>query len=388
MTQLTTLGLYRTRLDERLGQMQTSYRSVYGEDIAIDADDIDGQWLGILAESISNLDQLLADIYASFDPTAANGKSLSTLVQLNGIRRIAGARSLVSGGVTVIGQQGVVIPVGSLIRSNIDNSLWQTLDAVTIPASGTVTIQNVQAMDMGPLHAPVGSLTKIGSPIYGWQSVTNTVAAVVGRYEESDEELRQRRKGSTSTSAQSIVDAIYGGLANLPDVRLVRVLENYTDEVDANGLPPHSIQAVVEGGDPAQIALMIYLKRSAGVTMVGLQAVTVIDSQGIAHVINFDRPTYVPAYIVVNVVRLPGYPPDGAQQMVDALVAYGNMLKIGEALLNSRLYDAVNTVPNHYVTSILTANHEDPTTEANIPVGVDELVRIDPANIVIAETVP
>ena len=48
--------------------------------------------------------------------------------------------------------------------------------------------------------------------------------------------------------SQTIIESLTGGLASVPGVSLVRVYQNDTNETDANGLPPHSIEAVVQGG--------------------------------------------------------------------------------------------------------------------------------------------
>lgn len=384
MTQVTAQGFERTRLDERVEQLFTAYRLIYGEDISLDPDDLDAELLSIFAEGISNVDQLAQDVYNSFNPNSAIGAALSRLVQLNSIRRIAGAYSTVD--VEVGGSNGTVIPAGQLLRSTYDNSQWTTTGDVTIGASG-VALVSVRALVFGATVAPANTLTKIDTPIYGWQSVTNPTAATPGREEESDEELRQRRKSSTSTDAQGITDGIFGALLNLPNVRLAKVYENEQDVVDGNGQAPHSLNAVVEGGDIGAIALTLWLKRSAGVTMLGAVEQDVVDSQGFTHTLKFDRPTKVEAYIVVNVTKLPGYPPDGAVQIKNALAAYGlDELDIGETLFNSRLYNPANSVPNHFITSIYTGTAPGPVTEANIVPTYKQLVNIDPANITVNET--
>jgi len=383
MTQVTAQGFDRTRLDERVQQLFDAYRLIFGQDISLDPDDLDGEFLSLIGEAISDVDQLAEDVYNSFSPNDAVGAALSRLVQLNSIRRIAGAYSTAD--LTVGGVVGTVIEAGQLIRSTYDNSLWTTTGDVTIPSAGTALV-SCRALTFGATFAPANTLTKIETPLYGWQSVTNAAAAVPGRAEETDEELRQRRKQSTATASQGIVDGIYGALLNLPNVRLAKVYENETDDPDANGQAPHSLNAVVSGGDIGAIALTLYIKRSAGVTMLGAVAQDIVDSQGHIQTMRFDRPTDLPAYIVVNVTKLPGYPVDGATQIKNNLAAYGLTLDIGQALLNSRLYDPVNKVPNQFITSILLGTAPAPITEGNINPGYKQLISIDPAHIVVNET--
>ena len=63
--------------------------------------------------------------------------------------------------------------------------------------------------------APAATLTKIDTPIFGWQTASNPLDAVPGRDEETDEKLRLRRRASTSTPGQAIIEPVYGALSNI-----------------------------------------------------------------------------------------------------------------------------------------------------------------------------
>lgn len=383
MTQVTSLGFLRTRLDERLDQLKEAYRNIYGQDISIEPDDMDGQFLGILSERLSDLDQLAEDIYNSFNPQLATGVSQSRLVQLNGIRRIAGTYSTADA--TLNGTPGVTVPAGSLVKSAVDNTSWATTADATFDGNGLATV-TLKCVTLAAIAASAATLTKIDTPIYGWFSVTNANAATVGRAEETDEELRIRRRGSTNTPALCIVDAVYGGLTNLSGVRLARVYENATDVVDGSGQAAHSIYCVVEGGVAADIAALIWKKKTAGTTALGAVSTVVNDSQGLPHTVKFSRPVYSDIYITVNVTKRTGYPTDGAARIKAALVAYGLTLGIGEPSLDSRLYTPVNTIPNHFITTIYQGLTPAPASAGNITPTFDGLIRIDASRIVVNET--
>jgi uncharacterized phage protein gp47/JayE len=383
MTQVTSLGFLRTRLDERLDQLKEAYRNIYGQDISIEPDDMDGQFLGILSERLSDLDQLAEDIYNSFNPQLVTGVSQSRLVQLNGIRRIAGTYSTADA--TLNGTPGVTVPAGSLVKSSVDNTSWATTADAIFDGNGLATV-TLKCVTLAAIAASATTLTKIDTPIYGWFSVTNANAATVGRAEETDEELRIRRKGSTNTPALCIVDAVYGGLTNLSGVRLARVYENATDVVDGNGQAAHSIYCVVEGGVAADIAALIWKKKTAGTTTIGTTSTVVNDSQGLPHTVKFSGRVYSDFYITVNVTKRRGYPTDGAARIKAALVAYGLTLGIGEPSLDSRLYTPVNTIPNHFITTIYQGLAPAPASAGNITPTFDGLIRIDASRIVVNET--
>lgn len=381
MTQLTSQGFTRTRLDERLTALQEAMRLIFGPALNLDPDTMDGQALGIYAESISNLDQLAEDVYHSFNPQSATGVALSRLVQLNGIRRIEGTYSTVT--LRCVGSQGTVIPAGSLVKSTATNATFETTEEAVIPASGEIDIAARSAVK-GAVLAPAGTLTKIDTPIFGWQTVTNLLDAAPGRNEETDEQLRLRRRASTSTAGQSIVDAMYGALTNIPEVRQAKVYENDQDVIDANGLPPHSIYCIVEGGADADILDTIWLKKTAGTTTHGTTTGQVADSMGNPHTLKFSRPTDVNVWVTVNLHTRPGWPTDGGQRIANALTAWAVVNQsIGEEVIHSRLFDPVNSVPGHSIDSLHIGIAANPAGSANIAVPFNGLVRFDSARIVV-----
>lgn len=380
MTSVTAQGFVRTRLDERFQALVSSMQEIFQLDINIEPDSIDGQTLGIFAEAISNLDMLAEVIYQSFNPQTSMGVALSRLVQFNGIRRLSGTFSQVL--VTVTGQVGAIIPAGSLVQStgNINFSIQAEVE---IPLSGTASVMAL-ATETGPKSAAAGTVTRIATPIFGWQSVTNDQDAIPGRLEETDEQLRIRRRASTSTPGQAVLDSIYGALANLPGVVQAMVLENFTGSVDANGLPDHSIYAVVNGGDDQQIVDTLWLKRTAGATMFGNLSGIATDSQGNPHPVHYARPGPVPVYVVINLTTRPGWPTDGADRMKQALVDWAFVeQKIGEEVIQSRLFCPLNEVPGHSISSLYIGIAPGPTTSDNIATPFDGLATFDTSRITV-----
>ncbi len=76
--------------------------------------------------------------------------------------------------------------------------------------------------------------------------------------------LKSRAKTSTNNA-----DSIQATLWGLPDVRHVVCLENFTDTVDAAGVPAHGINVIVEGGRDEAIAEVIYHHKTLGTNMRG-----------------------------------------------------------------------------------------------------------------------
>jgi uncharacterized phage protein gp47/JayE len=382
MSAVTESGFVRTRLDERLAQLVAAMQAIFGNDIDIDPDSLDGQQIGIYAEAIANLDQLAEEIYNGFSPQGATSLALSRLVQLNGIRRIPGLYSTVT--LTATGTEATIIPAGSLVRNPTTNVQFLTLADATIPPAGTVQIA-ARATEVGALASLAGTITKIDTPIYGWQTVTNAADAIPGRLEETDEQLRIRRAQSTATPGISIVDSIYGGILELADVRHVVVYENDQDVADpVTGQAPHSINAIVDGGQAADIAQIIYLKKTIGTTSLGAEVVVINDTQGNPHEIRFARPEDVDIYVEIDLHTRPGWPVDGAQRIKDAIVAWAlENQSIGDELVYSNLYSPINSVPGSSIDSLFIGTAPSPAGTANIAVDFDQITRFDTARIVV-----
>ncbi|MBL1494619.1 hypothetical protein ELD59_29920, partial [Klebsiella pneumoniae] len=119
---------------------------------------------------------------------------------------------------------------------------------VTIGIDGTV-IATATCSVAGAVAAPAGSVNKINTPTRGWVSVTNPQAATVGVAAETNAELRVRQSQSVALPSLTPFEAVDGAIANISGVTRHKLYENDTDTTDANGLPPHSIAAIVEGGD-------------------------------------------------------------------------------------------------------------------------------------------
>lgn len=382
MTQLTDTGLVVSRLDERLAQLTAAVRGIFGADLVLDADTVDGQTLGIYAEAVNNLDMLLEEIYTSLDPSGATGLRLSRLVRLNGLTRLAGTYSTAA--LTLAGQVGRLVPAGTLVHSTATLAVFQTDADATISPTGFVAVA-CTAQLLGAQAAPAGTLTAIDTPVFGLQSVTNAVDAAVGRDEETDGQLRVRRDASTAYPSQSVADGINAALANLPGVTLSRVYDNDQPVADPDtGQAKNSVYVVVQGGADADIAAALLLKKPAGIPTVGAVLTSATDAAGRAHPIRYSRPTAVPIYVTVNVSQRAGFPADGAPQITAAVVAHG--ATIGGEVIQSDFYADIAGVPNKSVTSIFIGTAPTPVSSANIAIAYDRLATFASARVVVNVT--
>jgi len=384
---ITTEGFNRKRLDTLLEELQAEMKAIFRENFNTDSETPEGQINGVVSESNANLWELAELAYNQFNPSAIGGVLLSNLVQLNGITRLEAKKTTVI--LSCGGVNGTIIPIGSIASTNDSLIKFYTLAEGTIDGTGFVSIE-AEAEDEGDIIALNGTVTVINTPITGWDTVTNPSDAILGRFEETDIELRARRIKSVSIPAQAMIDSIFAELSNVDGVSQVSVIENDENVTDANGQPAHSFQAVVTGGSDSDIGESIWKKKPAGIQSFGNQSVNILDSQGFSHAIGFSRPTTIPIFVIVTISRDADYPGDGDEAIKQAIVDYANGdlvanegFFLGDDVIQSRLFTPVNSIPNHDIVSITIGTSPNPLSSANISISATEVSFFDFTNITV-----
>jgi len=330
-------GFHMASYPEVLADLQGMWRGIYGPDLYLEPDSQDGQMVAVVATLAYDLMSLAQSVYNSYSPQTAQGAGLSRSVKINGLRRKAATYSVVD--VVLVGQVGTVITSG--IAEDVAGQKWLLPATVTIPVGGEISV-TATAQTPGLVRTAPGEITKIGTPTRGWQSVNNPEAAVPGAAVESDAELRRRQAISTALPSLTVFEGTMAAVAAVSGVTRLRGYENDTDEVDANGIPAHSISIVVEGGDTATIAAAIAAKKSVGCGTYGDTSIEVRDKYGIPLTIAFWRSDQVSVYMALTIRARPGYVSSTGQAIIENLAAYLNDLGIGEDVLLSKLYSPIN----------------------------------------------
>lgn len=331
---ITSAGITAPTYPEILAELQLRFQAIYGSDIYITPDSQDGQFLALMAQAIYDTNQETIAAYNSFNPAYAVGTGLSNLVKINGISRLVSSASTAVG--NVVGVAGTVITAGSVKDAN--GYVWDLPATVTIPVGGSIAV-TVTAQTQGTIQAAAGTINIINSPTYGWQTFVSTADAVPGNPVESDAQLRLRQAVSTGIPALTPMGAMFGALANLPGVTRLALYENYSDITDVNGLPPHSICPVIEGGVVASIINMVGSRKTPGAGTFGTTSGYYIDPvTGIAYLINYNVLSDITIKVAVTGTATPGYASTTAALIKSAVAAYISGLAIGEDVQYSRIW--------------------------------------------------
>lgn len=374
--QITAAGCVRPTFADCLAYVQGSYRAIYGADVYLGADSQDGQLMALIANGIHDANGETLASYNSYSPSTAQGAGLSSNVKINGIRRKSATFSTCD--FLNVGQAGITV-TGGVITDPAGNQ-W-SLPNFTIPDAGQITVTGT-CVTLGAIALAPNALDtangkgSIATIQRGWQSVTNPAAAAPGAPVESDSALRQRQAVSTAIPSQSLLEGLYGTLLAVTGVVRCRMYENDTDYPDVNGLPGHSICAVIDGGDAQVIADLIRRKKGNAGTY-GTTVMTSTDAAGIVRNIAFSRSVSVPISYALQIRKLGSYTAKTDLDVRTAISDWTNGLGIGNsvyrdaAYLPAKLNGAIEGM-GYEVVSLAIARNGNVPLQMDVPLAYDE----------------
>lgn len=381
--EVTENGISAPSYEQILTYLQGEARRIFGEDINLDADTQDGQLIAIFAAAINDVNAQAIATYNSFSPLTAKGIALDNTVAVNGVKRQQATASQVD--LRIVGQAGTTI-INGVATDNFENR-WLLPAQVVIPVSGEITV-TATAEEAGAIEATPGSITKIGTPTLGWQSVTNPSSATVGVAVETDNQLRERQTKSTALPSVSLWEGIISSLLNIEGVTRVSGVKNDSNLPDENGIPGHTIAMIVDGGQVEEIGKTIFLKKCEGTGTFGSVETTYIDTYGFPNRVWFSRPVVVPVYVTLTISPAPDYVSSVADELKERIVNYVNSLPIGTSVNIGRVLAAAisscPTVDTRFdVISITMGTSSGSQSAASIPIKWNEAALSAIENIVV-----
>lgn len=299
---VTAEGISAPDYQTILSTLISYFQQIYGSDAYLEPDSKDGQMVALMALAIHDANNMAITVYNCFSPATGYGAALTSNVKINGISRKGATNSTVD--LLLTGTAGTTIINGSVKDGN--NVIWRLPASVVVGVDGTV-MATARCSVSGAVAALAGTITEINTPTRGWVSVINPAAATVGSPAETDAELRIRQSQSVALPSITPFEALDGAVSNVAGVTRHKLYENDTGSEDGNGLPPHSVAVIVDGGDVTDIAQAIRGNKGQGTATHGTTSVTVPDKYGNPHVIKFSRSSDVPVYARIKLKVFTGY---------------------------------------------------------------------------------
>ncbi|MDO6395285.1 baseplate J/gp47 family protein [Leptospira santarosai] len=300
MMAVTPQGFIRKTRDEIISDLENKYRTQLGSDIDLSIVSEDGVRMRILADELEEIHKLAEEVFYSIFAHTATGVSLDRVLNPLGSERQPAKRAIV--GLRFSGVNGSFVNIGTICQTG-SGIQFITIESGTV--SGGCVLLNAQALNIeygisGNVSA--NSITTINTALTGIDSVTNPEPARGGRVIETDSEYLNRFIDSGINGGSSAAN-VQGALNNIESILSAKVYENVTDFVDVEGRPPHSMEAVIEGGTPAEIGDCFLNNWPGGIESLGSNSTTLIDNKGVPRTYYFNRPTDVTIFVKIDILR-------------------------------------------------------------------------------------
>ena len=422
--------------------IETRFRAAYGDTLDLSPQSDFGQCVGVGTILMSEVWQILQDVYDSGDVNNATGLRAETLARITGTFRDVATFTQVSayccgtpttslstdtkmsladshevfqsdetsvvliaaatahatltaytaGDIrtlsskilycTVGGTSDSVAPTPGAVGTSVtdDSVTWLVIGEGT----GYVLVDFI-ATSPGAIPAYAGQATRIETATSGWLSVYNmSDHTYLGTDVSTDAELFVKREQELAGSGSGTVAAVRAALLLVDGVTGAYIIENDTETTDGYGTPPKSIHAIVSGGDTADIAETIFLAKGGGTGTYGSSSDTYTDDKGEAHIVYFSRPSVIDVYIIVNITVDSDFPSDGDDQIKTLLADWGDAnLDSGDSVIASVVDRQIWSISGIVDVSCLIGTSSPPVARTTITTTVVQRADIDTSRIVV-----
>jgi hypothetical protein len=241
----------------------TEFQPVEGELLDVSPDSYTGREILIFSEEYVSAQNLLLTFVELLDAGQAQGVWVDFHLSLQATSRKPATFSTIPALVygtpdTNVGDRRV--------RFTPNGTLWRTPAGLVIGANGTAET-TLTAVDPGPINAIasgttlwviVDRVTSGGS----WSAVESTGDVRLGTLVESDDAARRRVIRTAPGIGRGTKPAILATLWAVPGVVDADLNNNRFLVVDANGVPPKSNEAIVDGGSDEDVAAAVLISYS------------------------------------------------------------------------------------------------------------------------------
>lgn len=374
------------------------YKDEFGQDLIVTPNTPQGLLIAAETQARDGIAVNNALLANQINPNLAGGVFLDAILALTGSQRTVATYSTVVG--TVTGVVGTIIPAGSQAQETVGLQIFQTTTMVTIPVGGSIDV-TFQALNPGPIGVSPGTLTQIVSLVIGWETVTNTNAAVLGTNTQSDESAKAFRKATLGVQGMGLAVSILSGIYAVPNVRSATFRENTANIVtviDGVSMQPHSIYLCVDGGADLDIATTLVARKNAGAAYTNGAGIPVSVTytepfSGQVMTILFDRPTPVPILVRVTIKANTSLS-DPQTSVKDAIVNYAQGMipgepgfTVGTSVSPFELSGAINYYNRAIFVLLVEVSYGPPDplsyVTTTLPINIFEIATINASNITV-----
>jgi uncharacterized phage protein gp47/JayE len=398
---MTTIkdGIYLNETQEQvLDAMVADAKEYFGEDLKDDELAAIRLFYAPIAIQFANAQEDIGLVLQSSQIKNAEGKQLDLLTGLIGVKRESATHA--TGSVTFSRSETAgkdyTIPSGTAVQTDSnDATKYETQESVIL-AGGTTSVQvPIESVATGVnKNTGANTVTIVPSPPAGIESVNNPAEITGGTNEETDESLRGRAKEGLSEGSRSSAPALIYGAKALDGVTSVSIFINDTssDNTGSGGLPDHSFELVILGGNQQEIGQMILETKAAGDTSWGGSNGTekIVNAElpnGQTHEISYSQPNPVTIYIDADITKTDEYRGDyvvrnSIVEYIGGLTSGGNEengeILVGDNVLAGKVEYAIRDVDGVYDVDSLTIGVSDnPTGTGDVSISNSDVATTD-----------
>jgi uncharacterized phage protein gp47/JayE len=169
-TYITQTGVIIPDTSTIKSDVQQEFKDALGQDLPTDDNTPQGVLISNETTSRQSVATNNAALANQINPNMASGVFLDAICALTGLTRTGASYSTVAA-VLLSGIAGTFIPAGVRVQTT-DGDIFASLAAVTLGDDGTATV-NFQAVETGPIAAPVNTLNNILDSVLGWDTANN-----------------------------------------------------------------------------------------------------------------------------------------------------------------------------------------------------------------------
>lgn len=381
-----------------LDAMVADAKEYFGEDLKDDELATIRLFYAPIAIQFANAQDDIGLVLQSAQIDHAVDRRLDLLTALIGVKR--DPATYASGSVTFTrgepAGKDYTIPSGTLVQTDSnDPTKYETAETVVLESGTTSKTAPIESLESGvDSNAGPNTVTILPSPPAGIEGVTNPAEITGGTNQETDDSLRSRAKEELSTGSRASAQALIYGAKALDGVKSVSIFINDTgtDNTGTGGLPDHSFELIVLGGNSQEIGQMILDTKAAGDTAYGGAhgtevSVTADLPNGQTHGVSYSNPTGVTIYIDADLKVTEQY--EGDDALRDSIVEYiggltsgGNNddgeLLVGGDVLYGKVEYAIRDVDGVYdVNSLTIGTSDNPTGTSDIAISDSSVATTD-----------
>ena len=254
----TSRGQYRARLE-------AAFQRAFGEDISLDSETPQGQMIGIFAQALSEVDDVIVSFGNATRLSTAYGDQLDSLGSLLQIHRLGATYSSVN--VTFTGDP-TTIDTGLMVNTR-HGDLFTQEEPLVIRSGTTPVTVTMRALALGPADVPsfAEGAWQIRTPFTGNLRITGVAPVSEGRFSESDYAYRSRMRRTLARNALGGVAGIGAAVDAVDGVTRWRVDENtgVSRLVDGLTARANSVLVAARGGSDGTVARAIAGAKAPGV---------------------------------------------------------------------------------------------------------------------------